>query len=91
MLDLEHTETPVAETGLEAAVIRRDVTLYDALNEMLNSLQGATAVVDEDGAYVGVIEIDTVATAIRAMRQDARRAYRGEEQEAQHGAFTSHA
>ena len=80
MLDLEHTDSSLEELGLPAQSIRQNATLYDALNEMLNSLQGATAVVDEDGAYHGVIDIETVAVAIRAMRQDARRTFRGEEQ-----------
>jgi len=79
MLDLEHTEKPLDEVGLPAQLMQQNATLYDALNEMLNSLQGATAVVDADGAYCGVIDIETVAAAIRAMRQDARRVLRGEE------------
>ncbi len=79
MLDLEHTEKPLDEVGLPAQLMQQNATLYDALNEMLNSLQGATAVVDADGAYCGVIDIETVAAAIRAMRQDARRVMRGEE------------
>ena len=79
MLDLEHTEKPLDEVGLPAQLMQQNATLYDALNEMLNSLQGATAVVDADGAYCGVIDIETVAAAIRAMRHDARRVLRGEE------------
>ena len=79
MIDLEHTEAPLDEVGLPAQLMQQNATLYDALNEMLNSLQGATAVVDADGAYCGVIDIETVAAAIRAMRQDARRVLRGEE------------
>jgi len=79
MMDLEHTGTPLGEVGLPAQLMQQNATLYDALNEMLNSLQGATAVVDADGAYCGVIDIETVAAAIRAMRQDARRVLRGEE------------
>ena len=82
-MDLEHTEIPVAEAGLPAPVMQRTATLYDALNEMLNSLQGATAVIDEDGAYCGVIDIETVAAAIRKMREEARSMYRGEASEAQ--------
>ncbi|MEJ7568071.1 MAG: betaine/proline/choline family ABC transporter ATP-binding protein [Gaiellaceae bacterium] len=79
MMDLDHTEKPLDEVGLPAQLMPQNATLYDALNEMLNSLQGATAVVDADGAYCGVIDIETVAAAIRAMRQDARRVLRGEE------------
>ncbi|MGI8973693.1 MAG: ABC transporter ATP-binding protein [Gaiella sp.] len=79
MLDLEHEHDQLSELGLSAQVMQRQATLYDALNEMLNSLQGASAVVDEDGAYCGVIDIDAVAVAIRAMRQEARRTFRGED------------
>ena len=79
-IDLEHTGTPVPELGLAATpAIQEGATLFDALNEMLNSLQGASAVVDSDGVYRGVIEIETIASAIRSMRADARRRYRGEE------------
>jgi len=81
MMDLEHTGTPLDEVGLPAQLMQQNATLYDALNEMLSSLQGATAVVGEDGAYCGVIDIETVAAAIREMRQDARRTFRGEEQD----------
>ena len=89
-MDLEHVETPLAEAGLAAPVMQQTATLYDALNEMLNSLQGATAVVDENGAYCGVIEIETVAAAIRKMREEARRVYRGGESAAsQEPAFTA--
>ncbi len=77
-MDLEHGSIPLAESGLEAPVMQRTATLYDALNEMLNSLQGATAVVDENGAFCGVIDIETVAAAIRKMREEARLVYRGE-------------
>ncbi len=78
IVDLEHRDTPVADAGVPAPVMQSTATLYDALNEMLNSLHGATAVVDGDGAYLGVIDIETVAAAIRAMRQEARRTFRGE-------------
>jgi osmoprotectant transport system ATP-binding protein len=79
-LDLEHVDTPVAEAGLPATPpIEDQATLFDALNEMLNSLQGAAAVVDADGAYRGVIDIELVAAAIRSMRAEARQRYRGED------------
>ncbi len=78
VVDLEHQDTPVADAGFPAPVMQSTATLYDALNEMLNSLHGATAVVDAEGAYCGVIDIETVAAAIRAMRQEARRTFRGE-------------
>jgi len=83
IVDLEHRDTPIAEAGVPAPFMQSTATLYDALNEMLNSLHGAAAVVDADGAYCGVIDIETVASAIRAMRQEARRTFRGEVAEEQ--------
>ncbi len=82
-MDMEHVDTPLAEAGLPATPgIDEQATLYDALNEMLTSLQGASAVVDADGVYRGVIEIETISAAIRSMRAEARQRYRGEELEA---------
>ncbi|MFN2471006.1 MAG: ABC transporter ATP-binding protein [Gaiellaceae bacterium] len=82
-MDLEHVDTPLAETGLPATpAIDEQATLYDALNEMLTSLQGAAAVVDAEGVYQGVIDIETIAAAIRAMRTEARQRYRGEDADA---------
>jgi len=82
-MDLEHTDTPVPELGLAATpAIEEQATLFDALNEMLNSLQGAAAVVDSEGVYRGVIDIELIASVIQSMRADARRRYRGEEGDA---------
>ncbi len=79
-IDLERSDTPLSEAGLAAEPkLEQQATLYDALNEMLTSFQGAAAVVDGDGVYLGVIDIETIAAAIRSMRADARRRYRGEE------------
>ncbi|MBA3331163.1 MAG: ATP-binding cassette domain-containing protein [Actinobacteria bacterium] len=81
-IDLEHAHIPLAEAGLPATpALQEQATLYDALNEMLTSLQGSSAVVGEDGVYRGVIEIETIVAAIRSMRADARQRYRGEEGE----------
>jgi len=86
-LDLEHADASRAEeVGLPATPpIDEQATLYDALNEMLNSLQGAAAVVDADGVYRGVIDIEMVASAIRSMRAEARQHYRGEAEAAPTG------
>ncbi|CAN5168411.1 betaine/proline/choline family ABC transporter ATP-binding protein [soil metagenome] len=43
-------------------------TLHDALNEMLGSGNGLAAVVDEDGLYQGVIDLETLARAVDSMR-----------------------
>jgi len=80
--DLDRGDEPLLETGLSATpAIEQQATLFDSLNEMLNSLQGAAAVVDQDGAYKGVIDIETIGAAIRTMRGEARQRYRGEEEQ----------
>ncbi len=81
-IDLEHSDIPLAEAGLPATpAMQEQATLYDALNEMLTSLQGSSAVVDEQGVYRGVIEIETIVAAIKSMRADARQRFRGEDDE----------
>ncbi len=81
-IDLDRTDGPLLETGLPATpAIEQQATLFDALNEMLNSLAGAAAVVDDQGICKGVIDIETIGTAIRSMRAEARQRYRGEQSE----------
>ncbi|HWV86365.1 MAG TPA: ABC transporter ATP-binding protein [Capillimicrobium sp.] len=62
---------PLSEAG---APIRRvltpDVTLHDALDELIGSGTGAAAVVDEHGAYQGVVELRTLTDAVAAMRNE---------------------
>nr|MBA3364342.1 ABC transporter [Actinomycetota bacterium] len=81
-MDLDRTDTPLAEAGLPADdALEQEATLYDALNEMLSTFQGASPVVDSEGVYLGVIDIDTIAAAIKSMRAEARQRYRGKEGE----------
>jgi len=54
------------------AVVEPHVTLHDALDEMLTSNVGVATVVDERGSYQGVVDIDTVMTAVNAMRAETR-------------------
>ncbi len=54
------------------AVVEPHVTLHNALDEMLTSNVGVATVVDERGAYQGVVDIDTVMTAVNAMRAETR-------------------
>jgi len=79
-VDLEREDVPLEEAGVPATPpINSEDTLYDALNEMLTSFQGAAAVVDADGIYRGVIDIEKIGVAIRSIREEARRRNRGEE------------
>jgi osmoprotectant transport system ATP-binding protein len=59
--------------GLPAnAVVEPGATLQDALDTMLTSRVGCAIVVDREGAYLGVVDIDTVMTAIQDMRASTR-------------------
>jgi osmoprotectant transport system ATP-binding protein len=70
--DLDRTEGSLAETGLPVtAVVEPIATLHDALDEMITSNVGCAVVVD-GGAYQGVVDIDTVMTAINALRLETR-------------------
>ncbi len=65
---------PLPEAGLPAvAVIEPGTTLSDALNEMLVSNAGCVTVVDEDGRYRGIVDIETIIAAIREMREATTR------------------
>ena len=64
---------PGDESGLPAtAVVEPGATLQDALDTMLTSRVGCAIVVDREGAYVGVVDIDTIMTAIQDMRAATR-------------------
>jgi len=63
---LEQAGTPVA------AIMFDDITLADALQEMLTATLGVAVIVDRGGAYVGTLDLETINTAIRAMRQEAQ-------------------
>ncbi len=71
--DLERSKGPVADAGLPVtAVVQPHATLHDALDEMITSNVGCAVVVDADGAYQGVVDIDTVMTAINTLRKETR-------------------
>ncbi len=71
--DLERSSGPVANVGLPVtAIVQPHATLHDALDEMITSNVGCAVVVNTDGAYQGVVDIDTVMTAINALRKETR-------------------
>lgn len=53
-----------------AAIVKSDASLYDTLDAMITSYKGSAVVVDEEGAYTGVVDFDTVLEAIGEMRPD---------------------
>jgi osmoprotectant transport system ATP-binding protein len=71
--DLEHAKGPMADRGLPvAAIVEPHASLHDALDEMITSNVGCAVVVDGRGAYQGVVDIDTVMTAVNALRAELR-------------------
>ena len=46
-------------------------TLSDALNELITARYSVTIVVDDDGVFQGVVDIDQITDAIRSMRAAA--------------------
>jgi osmoprotectant transport system ATP-binding protein len=70
--DLERAGN-VAPRGLPAAaIVEPQATLHDALDEMITSNVGCAVVVDRDGAYQGVVDIDTVMAAVNTLRAELR-------------------
>ncbi|GAA0931714.1 betaine/proline/choline family ABC transporter ATP-binding protein [Pseudonocardia zijingensis] len=58
----------LAGVGLPVAVVTPDDTLSDTLNEMVTAHCSTAVVVDDSGAYAGVVDIDTINEAARGMR-----------------------
>lgn len=50
------------------AVVQPRATLSDALNELITARYSVTVVVDDNGTYLGVVDIDQINQAIRSMR-----------------------
>lgn len=68
-----HPGRPLSEIGLPAdAVVEPHATLSDTLNEMLTARYSVAIVVNRDGSYLGIVDIDTINEAMRTMR-DAER------------------
>jgi osmoprotectant transport system ATP-binding protein len=67
--DLEPSDDGPA--GTPATVVDDDATLQAALDAMLTAGVGAVVVVDEAGAYRGVLDFDAVAAALRDEAEEA--------------------
>jgi osmoprotectant transport system ATP-binding protein len=69
--DIQSNGRPLAETGLPVEVILEPhATLHDALDEMLTSDGGVLPVVDRDGAFAGVVKLETIMAAVRSIRDE---------------------
>ena len=65
-------ELRLDEIGLPpGAIVEPRATLSDALNELITARYAVTLVVDDKGAFQGVVDIDQINEAIRAMRASA--------------------
>ena len=60
----------LSRVGLEArALVEPHATLSDALNELITSNGGCAIVVAADGAYQGIVDLETIMAAVRTMRE----------------------
>lgn len=67
--DVKGTTSLSDGVGLPAkAIVQPVATLHDALDEMLVGSVGCAIVVDDDGRYQGIVDINDVMVAIRKMR-----------------------
>ena len=67
--DIERNGASLSRAGRPvAALVKADASLYDTLDSMITSYKGSAVVVDENGAYQGVVDFDTVLAAIEEMR-----------------------
>ncbi len=57
------------------AMVERNATLHDALEAMITSTVGQAVVIDRDGAYTGVVQIEALTEVIRGMRAEAKAHY----------------
>jgi osmoprotectant transport system ATP-binding protein len=72
------------EAGVQVvANLPLQATLHDALEELLMSNAGQAPVVDDHGAYQGIVDVEVLADVLKRMRAQARKHY--EELAAGHG------
>ncbi|MGC9670582.1 ATP-binding cassette domain-containing protein [Planosporangium sp. 12N6] len=75
--DLEPDQSSLDGVGIPVAVVEPRATLHDALDTMLGSGCGTIVVVDDDGRYRGVVDIECLMRAINDMRAAERDRDRG--------------
>ena len=74
--DLRRPGFDPTRMGLKArAVVEPHATLADALNELIISNGGCAIVADGQGAFLGVVDLETIMAAVRAMREAHSRFY----------------
>ena len=81
-LTLKDIDSPRAleEVGLPATdKLEPNATLHDALDMMIKSFAAAAIVVDDRGAFRGIIDIDAIKRRVDAIRMEAQQRYRSED------------
>ncbi len=64
------------DAGVEVvANLPLQATLHDALEELLMSNSGQAPVVDDNGAYLGIVDVEVLADVLKRMRAQARKHY----------------
>ena len=80
--DLRRVGRSLDTVGLEAhAIVEGHSTLADALNELIESNGGVAVVVDAKGAYQGIVDLETIMVAVRAMREEHSAFYLAQKQQ----------
>ena len=71
------------------ALVERNATLHDALEAMITSSAGQAVIVERDGTYAGVVQIELLTEVIGRMRREARKHYERLEAAQESGASSS--
>jgi osmoprotectant transport system ATP-binding protein len=81
--DIEGNGVSLEEAGHPAvAILEQDANLYETLDTMIISYKGSAIVVDENGAYKGVVDFDKVLEMIDSMRDPDKTSLDQEEAQA---------
>ena len=82
--DIETNGVPLKEAGWPTvAILEQDANLYETLDTMITSYKGSAIVVDENGAYKGVVDFDRVLEMIDSMRDPEQASADVDQEEAQ--------
>jgi osmoprotectant transport system ATP-binding protein len=78
LADLQRADgRPLDQVGMHPeTIVEPHATLSDALNELITARYSIATVVDGNGVYQGVVDIDRITEAIRSMRSDSQRTAR---------------
>jgi osmoprotectant transport system ATP-binding protein len=73
---LADTSKPLDQQGpVVRAKVPPNATLHDALEELLMSNAGQAVVIDNRGAYLGILDVERLADVLKRMRSEAKKHY----------------